>query len=458
MTMIRDDGYYSLITGIGTARDPAASIRYFEEPLLSQPQLESIFSSGLARRIIEMPADDMVREWFDVHSDEGEGVLDYLETFGAKESFADAVVWARLHGGAAVLPILDEGVDFSVPLNFANVKKILGLRVYDRWAISWERTIDKLSKDPVKRLKYLPEFFNIQPATAQERFVCHESRLILIPGKRLPERQMLFNQGWGASVLQTVYMSLARHDTGLGYANSILRDFVQAVLSVKDLSTMFAAGNDAIVEKRIKLLELSRSILNTMVIDANGEEYTKSASSVQGIPDVLDRFAEHICACTGIPMAKLFGRSAAGLNSTGQHDETSYYDTIASEQERMLNPLAEFIVKLAFNSKEGPTNGVEPETWSVVWNSLKQPTDKEVADLRKVVADTDAVYITNGVLSPQEVAKSRFGQDEWSMDTQLENDTTRKEVASENPEDVAARELETAKATAIPPPNDKGNQ
>jgi phage-related protein (TIGR01555 family) len=239
---------------------------------------------------------------------------------------------------------------------------------------------------------------------------------------------------------------LTRYSAALGYSNAILRDFIQAVLSVKDLTAMISAGKEDTVTRRMRLLEMSRSILNTMVIDADGEEYTKSASSVTGIPDVIDRFAEHICACTGIPMARLFGRSPGGLNSTGEHDESAYYDTLAGEQERLFSPLAEFVVRLVFNAKDGPTSGNEPETWSVVWRSLDQPTDKETADLRKVVAETDQIYIAAGVLSPMEVAESRYGQGEWSMDTQLASETERNEVASEAPEDVAARELEAAKA------------
>ena len=46
-------------------------------------------------------------------------------------------------------------------------------------------------------------------------------------------------------------------------------------------------------------------------------------------------------------------------------------------------------------------------------------TETEIVTNRKLQAETDAVYITNGVLTPDEVAISRFGGDNYSLDTKL---------------------------------------
>lgn len=459
MDEIRYDGYMNMLTGVGTERDPTQFTTYRADPVIPQPILESIFESdGIGRRIIEMPAEEMCRGWFDITGEGGEEVQDYLETLRAQQAFIESTVWARLYGGALLYIILDDGRNESQPVNLQKIQKVVGVQAFDRHCVSFEPF--RLSQDPVKRLLGLPEVYSISPPRVlgntdqASQILVHESRVVLLPGRRVDLRRRMLNGGWDASVLQSAWNALQRYASGMGYANNILRDFVQAVLSVKDLTAMIASGREDVVQRRIQLLDMSRSILNAMVIDADGEEYNKSSSSVAGLADILDRFGESLSASVSIPVAKLFGRSAAGLNSTGEHDLRNYYDMLAAEQNRVLNPVAETLVKYIFLAKDGPTGGVEPEDWSVRWRSLMAPSEKETADLRKVVADTDKIYLDSGVLSPEEVAESRFGSDEWSMETQLIDSTDRKVEAAGSEEDVE-KGIESQKALMPENPADE---
>lgn len=433
----RNDGYLNVITGVGTQRDPTQHTWYAPEPILTQQQLESIFEGdGIGRRIVEMPAEEMCRGWFEVIAKEGEGVLDYLETLRMQQTFTDAAVWARLYGGCLVYLILEDGRDESMPVDYKRIRKVVGAQVFDRYSVGFEP--DKPSKDPILRLMGRPEFYTLSPLGGGMPLRVHESRIVYVPGRRLDPRRRIANGGWDASVLQGAWTALQRHGSGMGYAANILRDFVQAALAVKDLTSMIAAGREDVVERRIRLLDVSRSILNTIILDAEGEEYTKHTSSVAGLAEILDRFAETLSASVGIPITKLFGKAPGGLNSTGEHDLRNYYDMLSAEQNRMLDPLAEAVVKMVFSAQDGPTKGTEPEDWSVRWRPLDSPTEKETAELRKSVADTDKIYVDAGVLSPEEVAESRFGQGEWSMETQLVSGTDRNPVASMDPEAAAA--------------------
>jgi hypothetical protein len=71
-------------------------------------------------------------------------------------------------------------------------------------------------------------------------------------------------------------------------------------------------------------------------------------------------------------------------------------------------------------SREGPTRGVEPEGWRVVLPSLWQPTPVEEADIRAKQATIDTAYITAQVLTPEEVAVSRFRKEGYSTDTSID--------------------------------------
>lgn len=414
-----NDGYVSLIQGLGTERDFTKQVQFQPSPPLTQVQLDAMFvDSGLTRTVVELPADEMVVPWMDVVADDkGEEVLDAMEVWGAKQVFKEAATWSRLHGGAVVVFVFEDGGDFATPLR--QFKRIQGAKVFDRWDVTWDR--QRLSEDPLKALAGHGQYITVNPHNAQGQILVHESRFVLIPGMSAPSRWTDANDGWGVSVLQGVVDSITRYSSSMDMAANILKDFIQAVLSVKGLSELFAAGRDDVVKRRIQLLDMSRSILNTLVIDADGEMFEKSASSVAGVADLLDRFAEHLSGVTRIPASKLYGKTPGSLGSTGKTDLRNYHEFLGSERDRILGALAEYTVKHTFLSSDGPTNGNEPEQWSFVWNPFEEPDTEKEAQIRKTVAETDKIYLELGVLAPLEVVKSRWGQGEWSMETQVED-------------------------------------
>jgi len=416
---VNNDGYRDMLAGLGGRQDSSSRGSYQADVLLDRITLENIFSGdGLGRKIVEMAAEEATRQWLTIAGDEGEGVLDFMETMGVQRHLTDAAVWSRLYGGAVILRLLDDAGSLETPLDRSRLRRVLGYRVYDRWRVTW--TTGDLEQDELSPNFGQPAFYTIQPANGMPSRRVHVSRLCVLDGARLPEQTRLQNNGWGASTLQGVWTYLNRVGQNYGYASNIMRDFVQAVLSVNGLTQMLASGQEKLVADRVQLLDLSRSILNTMILDAENETYTKQASSVAGLPDLMDRFNEALCAVTGYPMTKLFGRSPAGMNATGDSDLRNYYDMLAAYQKASLQPAMEEIVRDIYSAKEGPTRGVEPEAWSIKWNSLWQPTEAEIATTRKTVAETDQMYIQNGVVTGAEVAESRFGQGEWQMETVID--------------------------------------
>ena len=53
--------------------------------------------------------------------------------------------------------------------------------------------------------------------------------------------------------------------------------------------------------------------------------------------------------------------------------------------------------------------------------------DKEVATIHKTQAEADQIYMQNGVLDPNEVAKSRFSGDEYTLETAIDTDTRKRQ-------------------------------
>ena len=196
-----------------------------------------------------------------------------------------------------------------------------------------------------------------------------------------------------------------------------MTDWAQGVLKLQGLQEALSANPDLLLDRAADMA-MSRSIARAIVIGEN-EEFKREATSLAGVPEMLAQFWLRLAAASDMPLSLLVGQVKGGLGDAGSTDMRFFYDRVAARQQKFKRKLRTLLRWLLL-SKEGPTGGVEPERWTIKFAPLYQPTEKEIADTRKVVADTDAVYIQQGVVTPEEVAASRYGGSEWSMETTID--------------------------------------
>ena len=192
------------------------------------------------------------------------------------------------------------------------------------------------------------------------------------------------------------------------------------LLKIKNLAELMSAGNVSL-EDRAQVLERGRSVARVSIIDSE-EEYKRETTTVTGLPELLDRACNRLAGAMDIPVSRLLGEAPAGLNATGDSDIRWWYGTVDSERKSKAKPPLERIVRLRFLAQNGPTHGKVPERSGIYFPSLWRPSEKEAAEIRFQQAQTDQIYINTGVLMVSEVAKSRFGGEEYSVDTQLDAD------------------------------------
>jgi len=83
-------------------------------------------------------------------------------------------------------------------------------------------------------------------------------------------------------------------------------------------------------------------------------------------------------------------------------------------------------VRLLLAAKDGPTGGQVPPRLAITYPPLWQPTPMELADLRLKASQVDTAYITNQVVTPEEVALSgRFTPDGWNAPLVIDLDARR---------------------------------
>jgi phage-related protein (TIGR01555 family) len=122
-----------------------------------------------------------------------------------------------------------------------------------------------------------------------------------------------------------------------------------------------------------------------------------------------------LAAAARLPVSLLMGQAPAGMNATGESDIRFFYDQVRAEQEA-LKPKLERLIKIISANDNAKVSIEFPALW--------QMTDREKAELRRMEAETDRIYLQEGVLLPEEVAIKRFSGGEYAIDL-----TSRAELA-----------------------------
>jgi hypothetical protein len=194
----------------------------------------------------------------------------------------------------------------------------------------------------------------------------------------------------------------------------ILYEFIISVYGIDGLGQMIAENRKAEVDNTMAIIELAKSTIQGVLLDSK-DTYNRQSASVAGLPEVIDRFMMMVSGVTEIPVSRLFGRSSAGMNATGEGDEKNYFNKIKAKQKYLLKPNLNKLIEY-INISIG--NKVEES--KVKFNSLFQQTQTEELTCKKLQAEIDNIYINAGVLLPDEVLENRFGGDGYSYDTKIE--------------------------------------
>ncbi len=415
------DGWINTFTGLGTALHDALGATYAgtATPKSDEFYENLIRVNALARRIARLPAREMLRQGYEIEvADDPDyderPVMDEVERLRLDVELVWAMTLARATGGAVLVPIIDDGaVDLREPLNYDRIREIREIKV-----LSKKCATSHAAGSPIFTVHY--------PGSSKPPIEMHESRLIIFDGERVTDDAKAANMGWGDSIFLSLEEPLARLGTSWQALGNMLVDGSLGVLKLKGFHEMVAgaAGGDEAIRTRFRLMAHGRSVARALALDADAEDFAWQNRSFAGIPDSLYAIMSELSAETGIPITKLFGRSAAGMNATGDGDARDWFNEVVTERRERLEPQHRRVLRMIMLQKK-PGLGKEPKRWSAAYNPLWQPSDLEQADVRLKTSQADAADITSQILTPEEVAISRYGGKKYSTRTQI--DTTLRE-------------------------------
>ena len=436
----REDGWYSALGGFGVpGKDRRQSTGFVDNAVTDATAMSLWRSEDIAARIVEVPAREALRQGFTLNAGDkelSESIKTKLEELNVLAIYMFAMMLERAYGGAAIYPVINDGADnLREPLNEQRISSVSHLITFE----PRELVPSAYYLNPTDKLFREPSMYRVQPYSrggAVPSFEIHESRLITFPGIRVSASQQdSMNNGWGDSVLNRVINVLRDYGIAWSATGVLLSEFSQASIKMKGLAELMATDKDDVIKNRIKAIELSRSTINAVLMDAE-EEYERKQTPVAGLAELLKDFATRVAAAAEMPVTLLMGQSPSGLNATGESDIRFFYDRTKTRQTLDLQPRLEKLIRMIMLSIDGPTGGKEPDNWKVEFVPLWQPSEKEIAETRKIVADTDAVLINSMVVSPEEIALSRYGGDSYSMETTIDWEERQKVVDTQTTPDA----------------------
>jgi hypothetical protein len=199
-----------------------------------------------------------------------------------------------------------------------------------------------------------------------------------------------------------------------------MSDLSQAVMKINGLAQMIS-NDQKTLQTRMQLVDISRSSARMLYLDAENESFERTATPLTGVADTLEMQMLRLAAAAEMPVALLFGREPSGLNATGDADFRRWYDVVKGEQRNYLEPRLRRIHSLIALAKDGPTGGKLPaRALEYTWHKLYEPTEQEQAQVRYLMAQADALYVTNQIVLPEEIAVSRFRSGELHLDTEID--------------------------------------
>lgn len=281
----------------------------------------------------------------------------------------------------------------------------------------------------------------------------HASRIWRSDGTKLSERTRLSNGGFGESILDRTYNALSHFNSAMAGTGTIIQDFTQGVYGIAGLSEILASEKSGLIRKRYSIMDRTRSTVNAIIIDAEKESFERKSTTVTGLPELIDRAMLWLSAVSGSPMTRLFGVSPGGFG-TGAAEGQNWQTRVTAWQNANLRPFLEHAYSILFRTKEFSD---VPSGWRIEFNPLQIETPDQISERRAKNAQTDAMYMLHGAVTPRETAHSRFAGSRYGEDISLDLDTRNRleamgsagEGPPETDAEVAAAELNAAaEATA----------
>lgn len=383
---------------------------------IGYPTLSILQQEPLIRAGVEALVDDMTRKFIKIVckgeedlSDRVKEIEQDLESFKVKEIFNKADSLCGYQGGCLVYidvgPLDDETKKTPLVLDnklfkkdqFRGFKVIEPINVYPGFYNT---------SDPTDENYYNPETWYV---LGKEY---HKSRFLYFTQNEMPLLLKPIYNFFGMSLSQQVLDYVDKFTKNREAMQRLLNKFSLTYIAT-DMSQVLSPGAGckngsafANLKRRGELLARQRSNDGILFFDKNREEIGQINTPLSGVSDIVSSSLDMLPIIFGESKDKYYGDLPKGLNASSEGTNRIYYDKILSLNEKINTTNLNKVLELLQINRGYEVN----RDISFEYISLWEMDEKERAELNKTIAETDAVYLDRGVLSPAEI-RDRLAHD-----------------------------------------------
>ena len=380
------------------------------------------------RKFGEVPAKDMMRKWIKLRAKDKQDktdriskILDAMTRYDVRGAFQKAVELDALFGRAQIFIDVDKpgGSRAADDPNELKLPLIVDPAKIRKGALKAFRVIEPVwtypsaynATDPLAPNYYRPMAWYVMGKTV------HTSRLLSIVSRPVPDLlKAAYNFG-GLSMSQMAQPYVQNWIRTRDSVSDLVHSF--SVSGVKtNMEGVLSGADDAQFFNRAQLFNNLRDNRGLMLLDKDSEEFFQFNTPLSGLGELQEQAQEQLATISSIPLVKLLGSSPQGLNASSEGEIKVYYDSLHAYQEAVIRPPLQIALDVIQLSEFGDID----RDIVFEFESLDELSDSEQATVRKSDADTAAVYVGAGVVSPDEV-RAKLAADPASGYDSLEEDS-----------------------------------
>lgn len=338
----------------------------------------------IVQNIVATIPNDIVRKWYEIKSGISPEWLDRMTKLERRTQIRKKILlgmyWGRLYGGAVGVILIKGQNDLSQPLDLDTVMpdSFLGLQILDRWSGVYPD--GEIVTDPSDPDFGLPAYYTVRDEASGYMVArVHHSRVVRFIGRELPWLEQITELYWGESEIEAIYNEIVKHDNVAANIAALTFRANINYMETDGLDQLLGSANVDIQRRFWNVMaaqSMMESNFGTRVIN-KGDAIHNSQYTFTGLPEVYDRMMMDVAGAARTPVTKLFGRSPAGLNATGESDLQNYYDYIDGLRENEFRQVIERLLPVMALSAWG----MIPDDLDIDFPPMWTPDAKEIAEI-----------------------------------------------------------------------------
>lgn len=387
----------ALVNTMDAFSNPAARLGYGTMDLLQATSypltrmtqnyelLTSLYRDNwIVQNIVATIPNDIIRKWYEIKSGIAPEWIDRMTKLERRSQIRKKILlgmyWGRLYGGAVGVILIKGHNDMSLPLDLDMVlpDSFLGLQILDRWSGVYPE--GEIVTDPSDPDFGLPAYYTIRDEVDGKMVArVHHSRIVRFIGRELPWLEQVTELYWGESEIEAIYNEIVKHDNVAANIAALTFRANINYMETDGLDQLLGTANTEMQRRFWNVMaaqSMMESNFGTRFIN-KGDAIHNTQYTFTGLPEVYDRMMMDVAGAARTPVTKLFGRSPAGLNATGESDMQNYYDYIDGLRENEFRQVIERLLPVMALSAWG----MIPDDLDIDFPPMWTPDAKEIAEI-----------------------------------------------------------------------------